>query len=181
MYPNSQFYLALPTNEHKQALGKPTVRASIYSSQASKHIVDDDLAIPKSTQPAHTTTNQVRSIQQHHTAREIKNTKISLRRAEERCYIRCMNATMRICQLENSNKALETQLEHLTAQFKALTSNNDQPKCADCSAPYLPAKKNYKKCRECFLSLKSKLCKNCSRSFKPKHHSYRYCPCCSKK
>jgi len=205
IHPHSQFHLARPTKTQQTALGKPTVLASaqIHSdSKVRNTTIYNEAAEPKppSSQPAYPTINQFRSIQQRldrhrsdltelfdgtrksvKTSDELQNSKNSLRKAEELCTIRCMNATMRISTLEHSNKALTTQVEALAAQVKALTLINTQPKCVDCVKAFEPAKKSYKKCPECFLSLKVKLCKNCSKPFTPKHHSFKYCPCCSRK
>lgn len=168
------------------------MRASINSgSIASNSTVYNDPAKPKSTQPAHSFINHRhrddltelfdRTRVSTEIPDELQITKKSLRKAEELCAIRCMNATMRISTLEHSNKTLAAKVEDLVAQVEQLTLLNNKPKCADCSTPFTPAKKSYKKCPECFLSLKHKLRKNCSKPFKPKHHSFKYCPCCSKK
>ena len=199
IHPHSQFHLARPTKTQQTALGKPTVPASaqVHSGSKVRNTPIYEAAELKPPQPqpkpVYISTCHIRSINQRldrhrdnlneifegtskssKTTHDLQNTKISLKRAEELCATRCVNATIRISTLEQLVEALATQV-------KELTLFNNKPKCVDCSNPFSQIKKSHKKCPECFLSRKVKLCKNCSKPFTPKHHSFKYCPCCSRK
>merc|ERR1712032_35987 len=122
------------------------------------------------------------------TAFDLQTTKTSIRTGQVLCTTRCVNATIRISELENFNEALTAEVKNLKKSIEVLTNQvrdlklvNDKPRCLDCRKPFTPVRKSHQKCPKCFLSLKIKLCKNCSKPFTPKHHSYKYCPCCSKK
>jgi len=198
-HPHSQFHLALPTKEQQMAIGKPTVPANAQVHSGSKvrtttTIYNEAAELkPPQPKPVYISTCHIRSINQRldrhrddlneifegtskssKTTHDLQNTKISLKRAEELCATRCMNATIRISKLEHL-------VEALAAQVEELTLFNNKPKCVDCLNPFSQIKKSHKKCPDCFLSRKVKLCKNCSKPFTPKHHSFKYCPCCSRK